>query len=273
MFERFFWNDDSTLTDQTIEWSNPFTATALWDAKSYLYVSSFLPFNHKYFDISAANDQAGTLTVEIWYNNEWTSVVDIIDYTHDGTRSLGQSGNIFFTLDEDKGWDQEDDSSDITELSTTKVYNVYWMRFGYNASTDSALTINYIGHKFCDDTELYTNYPMLNNDAIKTQFKAGKTDWIDQEISASRAIISDLRSRNIICSKDQILDSRRYQTACMHKTAEIIFSGLGDSYVDDKNEARKDYRTVMNEGNFLVDSNKNGRLDRSENNQQTWMTR
>lgn len=264
MFERYFYNDDGTLVDRTIEWSNPYSSTGAWDAKSYLYISSYLPFNHRYFDVSTANDKSGTLTIDVWYNSEWTSVVDIVDMTSTSGISLAKSGNIYFTVDTLKTWEIEDDSSEITELSTTKVYNSYWMRLGYNASVDSATVINYIGYKFCEDVDLYTLYPIFNNTALMTQFKSGKTNWNDQTISASKIIVSDLTSRELIHSKDQIMDSSRYQQSCIHKTAEIIYAGLGTSYRDDKNDAAKEYANAMNVGNFNIDINADGKLDRIE---------
>lgn len=264
MFERFFFNDDGTLVDRTREWSNPYTSTGTWDCKSYLYVSSYYPFNHKYFDISTANDQAGDLSIDVWYNSAWTSAVEVVDYTHDGTRAFGQSGNIFFTMEDTKGWMSESDTANITELSTKKIYGMYWMRFGFDASADSACVINYIGHKFCDDTDLYTQYPLFNNSTLKTSFKAGKTDWIDQEIGASDYIISDLKSRYLIVSKDQVLDTNRYKLPCIHKTAELIFGGMGQSYVDQKNEAKKAYDDSMNKDDFGIDRNADGKYQRSE---------
>jgi len=260
MFERFFYNDDSTLVDRTIEWSNPYTATGAWDCKSYLYISSILPFNHRYFDIATANDQAGTLSVDIWYNNAWTPAVDIVDYTSD----LSSSGSIYFTPNELKGWDTEDDSSDITELSTTKVYSAYWMRFGFDASADSACVINYIGYKFCDDNDLYSFYPIFNNANLRAQFKTGKTSWSEQAISASNIIISDLIKRNFMQSKNQVLDSRLFRILGVHKTAELIFSGLGGGFKDERIEARKEYDLYFNANNLGIDINKDGDFSVSE---------
>ena len=264
MFERFFYNDDAVLVDRTIEWSNPYSATGAWDAKSYLYISSFLPFNHRYFDVSTANDKAGTLSVDVWYNDTWTAVVDIVDKTRASGKSFAQSGNIYFTVDALKSWQVEDDSSDITELSTTKIYNSYWMRFGYDASVDSATVINYIGYKFCEDADLYTLYPIFNNSGLKTQFKAAKTNWNDQTITASNAIVTELKSRQLIQSKNQVMNSSRYQIPCIHKTAEIIYAGLGSAYRDDKIDALKQYTEAMNVGDFQVDLNADGKLDRVE---------
>jgi hypothetical protein len=263
MFDRFFADNAGTLIDRTREWTNPYTDAAAWDAKTYIYSASFFPFNHRYFDISTANDQAGALDVQVWYNNEWKSVADIIDYTK-GTNSLEESGNIQFTLDDDFGWEIEGDSSDITELASTKVYNAYWMRFVYDAAAGSALIINYIGLRFCEQSELYIYYPVFNNSALLDAYASGKTDWNDQIASASSLIVKDMKSRNFIQSKDQLLDSDRFKEACIHKTAEIIFSGLGESYADDKIAARKMFRDDMDKGNFVIDANASGTAERDE---------
>lgn len=264
MFERFFYNDDGTLVDRTIEWSNPYTATAAYDCKSYLYVSSFLPFNHKYIDIATANDKAASLSIDIWYNSAWTSVADILDDTVSSGKPFAKSGIISFYPDKLKGWDLEDDSSDITELSTRKIYNSYWMRFGLDAESDSACVINHIGHKFCDDYALFSLYPMFNNSAILTQFETGKTNWSKQEIIASNCIVSDLKSRSIIVSKDQVIDAKTFELACIHKTAELIFAGMGSAFRDDKTVATKAYVDAMNMTIFNIDANRNGSQDRVE---------
>jgi hypothetical protein len=260
MFERFYWDNDGTLTDQTIEWSNPYSNAAVFDGKSYLYISSYLPFNHRYFDISVANDQGGTLSIEHWYNDEWNTTVDNLDYTE----KLTKSGNILFTIDEDNGWDAEDDSSDITELSTTKVYNAYWMRLTLAASVASSLSINYIGYKFAEDSDLLLKYPMLRNTALKTAFATGKEDWHDQLILASDFIISDLKSRNLMISKNQLLTLDRFTNACVYKTAEIIFTGLGEKWIDLATRANNLYNEDMNLDNFGIDQNQDGVMDRVE---------
>ena len=260
MFERFFWDDDGTLTDQTIEWSNPHGDAAVWDGKSYLYISSYLPFNHRYIDISVANDKGGTLDVQHWYSDEWNSVVDTVDYS----AKLTKSGNVLFTIDDDNGWDTEDDSSDITELATTKVYNAYWSRITLATALDSALSINYIGYKFAEDSDLLLKYPSLKNSKLKTAFETGKTDWKDQLILASEFIVSDLKSRNLLISKNQILTLDRFTNACVHKTAEIIFNGLGEKWIDFAARAYTLYNDDMNLDNYGIDLNADGNMDRVE---------
>jgi len=260
MFERFYWDDDGTLTDQTIEWSDPHSETALWDGKSYLYISSFLPFNHRYFDIGVANDQAGTLAIQIWYNNDWRTVSDSLDFS----KKLTESGNIVFTIDDTYGWMRESDSSDITALATTKVYDSYWMRLTLACATDSALTLNYIGYKFAEDSDLTLKYPMLGRASLKTAFASGKTDWADQLILASQFVIADLKSRNLIFSKDQILDMKRFKDACCYKAAEMIFGGLGEKWNDTSGQARTRYSEDMNMDNFGIDQNADGILSTGE---------
>jgi hypothetical protein len=260
MFERFFWDDDGTLKDQTIEWSNPHSDSAIWDGKSRLYMSSFLPFNTKYFDITVANDQGGTLDIDIWYNDEWVSVVDSIDYTD----LLTKSGNIVFTVDENKGWMIEDKSSDIEGLTTTNIYDSYWMRLTLATTSDSALSINYIGHKFAEDSDLLLKYPMLKSQSLKTAFATGKTDWHDQLVLASDFIIDDLKSRALIISKDQLLNVTRFKNACCYKAADIIFHGLGEKWFDHATKAEARYAQDMHMDNFGIDINGDGEPSRFE---------
>ena len=173
-------------------------------------------------------------------------------------------GNILFTIDEDNGWDVECDSSDIPELSTTKVYNAYWMRLSLQTLSASALSIKYIGHKFAEESEMILKYPMLKNQSLKQAFEAGKIDWNDQLFDASKFIIKDLKSRKLMISKNQLLSLERYKDACCHKAAEIIFSALGEKWVDMSMSAAKDYSTDMNLEDYGLDQNGDGQMSRVE---------
>ena len=88
MFERFYWDNDGTLPDQTIEWSYPYGDHAVYDGKSRLYMSSYLPFNNRYFDLALINDQPdASLSIDVWYSDEWVPAVDILDYTNNMNKS------------------------------------------------------------------------------------------------------------------------------------------------------------------------------------------
>ena len=260
MFERFFWDNNGTLEDKTIEWTNPNSKTAPYDGQGYIYISSYLPFNHRYFDIDIVNDQGGTLKIDHWWSSEWKTVVDNLDYSE----LMTKSGNILFTIDKDNGWDAECESSDIPELANTNVYDAYWMRVSLQTPAPSALTINYIGYKFAEESDLFFKYPMLNNARLKSAFASGKTDWNDQLFDASQYIVKDLKSRKIVISKNQVLTLDRYRDACVHKAAEIIFNGLDEKWVNYIDMARDSYSKDMNLEDYGVDQTGNGQMDRIE---------
>lgn len=235
-----------------------------YTAGEYLYIGSEVPFNSLWFEVSSPNSGAsGNLAVDIWWSNSWSSGVDVIDGTAASGISLKQSGLVRFSTNIDKGWDNEIRSSDVTGIdSSFQIYNKYWSRLKW--PVNATASIRYIGQKFCSDEKLYTYYPGFNNSTLKTQFKSGKTDWGEQIVAASEAIIADLISRKVICSRGQIMDSERFAEACSHKTAAIIYGGLGNAYAESVIRANGEYRRCMNQDNFRIDANLSGNLEPSE---------
>jgi len=215
------WTD---LTPKVNEWTSGQAAIVAMEPGDYLYIGCFLPFNHKYFKLSTASILERTPIIEILNApNEWSQVVDQIDYTN----GMQQSGVLQWTPNFDKNWGLVTDSSrDITALSGgPTVYGAYWLRISFAAST--SMSIDYIGQRFSSDDELYQEYPMLKAPAILTGWKAGKTDWADQHLTAACYIGKELVQRNILLTNQQILDIATLRSAAVHKTAHVIYSGLG----------------------------------------------
>jgi len=270
--QRVIFDDDGTLVDHSVVLGDYRSGSASFPyvaADDYLYIASFMPFNHKYLDIGTANDETSTLAVHIWDGTTWAATTDILDGTSVSGDSLAQSGIIRWTTDRlSSGWLRELDSFEVTGLSGTsaskKIYNMYWVRFSWNNNLDVATTINYLGHKFSSDTELYGRYPDLNQAALKTAFLSGKTDWENEAYVAADTIIRDLRKKESLFSADQILDYELFNEASIHKTAEIIFHGLGASYKDLKEAARKEYLDAFELGYLNLDINANATLDVGE---------
>jgi hypothetical protein len=48
---------------------------------------------------------------------------------------------------------------------------------------------------------------------------------------------------------------------CVSKTAELIYSGLGDDYIDQKTAARNEYKSRLKKDIFKTDKNANGILE------------
>jgi len=70
--------------------------------------------------------------------------------------------------------------------------------------------------------------------------------------------------KNVVNYKGQILERETFKLAAVHAVAEMIFTGLGDDYEDNRINAMKKYKAASNKKIFNVDTNKDGRLDRVE---------
>jgi hypothetical protein len=230
----------------------------------YLYIASELPFNHKYFNVSVANDVSAIAAVDIWYSRTWNAAVDIIDRTAVSGKSLAQSGVIEWTTNRLKGWTSERDSEAVTGITLVGLYDFYWVRLKFNATLKATTALSYIGYKFSNDTALVDYYPDLANSKLKLAFETGKTSWDDQHLISAETIIRDLKKNGVIASSSQILAYEKFLEPSVHKVAELIFAGLGKAYREDSNEARRRYNEAMNVSFYDVDLDGDGRLSEVE---------
>jgi hypothetical protein len=265
---RIIYSNGGTLTDYSKElndlYAQPVTLTITSD--DYMYIGGPLPFNHRYVEVSTANANAGSISVDLWNGSEWKAAIDVLDYTSVSGKTLAQSGLIAWTPDWDVSNWSYDDTDEMTSsgLSTgPKIGAFYWARLSVSADT-SATVLKYIYFKFSEDADLVIQYPEFNNSSLKTAFAAGKSDWKDQAVAASEYILRDLRAMNVMVSPNQILDWQLFKMASIHKTAELIYTAFGDDYTDDKTEARKAYQQALQLKFFNLDSNKDATLDPKE---------
>jgi len=265
--QRVFFSDDGTLIDisKQVNTFRADTVTIPYVAgEDYIFIGSDMPFNHKYIDIDTPNDQAAVPSVDIWFSNDWESAVDLIDRTDDAGVALAQSGILQWTTEDEKGWDREEDSEDVTGLSGTVIHGMYWIRISFSASLAAGLKINYIGHKFSDDGELYSHYRDLDNATLKAAIEAGKTDWLEEHLTAAEIIVRDMKRRQLIKSASQILDYELLVEPSVHKVAEIVYRSMGRGYIEARKLAATDYSNAMNIKNFNVDKNKDASLSDAE---------
>lgn len=250
-------------TDLSVDVNNYLSSEAAfaYASSGYLYIGTEYPFNNLWFDVGTQNTDASTVDIDIWYGNAWVSAVDIIDQTSASGISLYQDGRIGFSTNRLKGWDPEQDSADVTGLSGTYIYNMYWTRWNWSSDLAASTTLKYIGQKFSQDTDLYSLYPDLNNSNLKLAFASGKTDWNDQHYTAAEKIVRDLKHRNIIRFREQILDYEIYREASVHKVAEIIYKGLGQAFANNRDQARNDYMQAMDLAFPRVDLDGSGNVE------------
>lgn len=230
---------------------------------TYFYIASIFPFNNFWIDLQKnANHSPGLPVIQVWWNNTWSNVVDIVDTTN----NMWQSGRISWSLHIEKGWNSEQKSIDVG-LSGTEIYNKYWMRVSWPAHFDAK--IKYIGQKFSDDLALQSYYPDLMQTAILTGFKAGKTDWTEQHFMAAEFILKDLKRRNMMVNRHQVFDWTVFEDAACHKVAEIIYQAFGAPYQDHVAKANKRFNDEMNTRFMIIDSNANGHLEQEEINKKS----
>lgn len=269
MIYRVIFSDNGTLTDFSVnlnEYSSgthvmPFTA-----GQDYLYIGSRYPFNSLYIKMSVLNVIASTMTVNIWDGNTWRSTVDLIDET----AGLTASGYVTFVPSKaNSGWSSDDTvenngNESITGLGNATIYDLYWMRISFGTTITAGTALSWIGHIFCSDVDLYSEFPMFNSTSLKTAFESGKTTWEEQRVMASNLVIEDMIYRGLILHPGQILDRQKLRTACISKTAQMIFTALGDDYKDDATAAKNEYEIRIKNGVYNLDQNNNARIDEQE---------
>lgn len=276
--QRVIFSDNGTLTDISTlvdDFRNgSYTLPYVSGSSQYIYIGTFLPFNHRYIDIGTANTQDSEVEIEIWNGSSFDSAIDVLDQTRVGAVSLAQDGYLRWSCDRNKVWVRESDSFSVTGISDSNIPNFYWMRLSWTASLFATTTLRFIGNKFSNDQLLYSYYPDFNNTNLLLAFAAGKTDWEEQHYVAAEQIIRELRRRNYILSGDQILDYELFSEPSVHKVAELIYTGLGQTFEDKRKAAEAKYIATLDLGHLNVDLNQDGNLDTYERVTQTgFMTR
>lgn len=265
--QRVIYSNNGVLSDISAE-VNDFRSGSVTipyvSGEDYLYIGTFLPFNHRYIDIGTANTSAATLNVEIWDGKVFNPVVDLLDQTRLGSLPLAQDGYIRWSRDRNKVWARESESSSVTGLATTAIFDFFWVRLYWSASLLASTTINFIGNKFSKDSQLFTYYPDLNNADLMLAFAAGKTSWEDQHYMAGEQIIFDMKRKNLILSGDQLLDYEIFLEPSVHKVAELIYTGLGQTFEDKRRAAEDKYQKTLDQGYMRIDSDGSGSLSSNE---------
>ncbi len=266
---RIIFLDGGTLIDFSRQLSNIHSETKVLDyttAVDKVFIGADLPFNHRYLELDGSNVNSvdAEVTVKIWDGNEFVEAVDIQDDTRVGNASMGRSGVISWDVDRNSSFGKENSTEDIPDLSALKIYKLYWIELTWDATLTVSTALNYVGYKFTKDEDLDTYYTDLNRASTKTAILAGKTDYNEQHVAAAEQIILDLRKKNIIFSRNQILDFDTFINPAQHKVAEIIYTPFGESHEVQMDKAEKRYNRAMNGLNFGVDRNNDGVLDRNE---------
>lgn len=282
--QRVIWDDNGTLVDCSPE-LNGFRslskALSIVAAQDKLYIGAELPFNHKYFDVATASTIDSVMTAQIWDGSTWRAVVDLKDETQaTGGKTLSGSGLVSWAVDlQQSGWTRVFDTgaesaSTFGVLTGLRIFNLYWMRITFSGAT--AATLNYVGERFSSDLDLTGLYPDLGQSALKTAFGAGasKTDWNEQAFAAAEAIVAHLRRENILIRREQIMDTSLFNEASIHKTAAIIYRGMGNGHATQRDLAEQEYKRALPTKYPEVDKDASGHASACEKTSNTtWLTR
>lgn len=255
-----------TLGDKSLQNQDDSSTVALnLSTIEYLYVAQKVPFNNMFFHMDTVNTEAATLSVEYWDGIAWREAVDILDGTYTGGATLGKSGNLQFSLDSKYGWQRISDTSENyapTELQTLHIYECYWVRIKPSANLLAGTKVKEIGYAFTASQEL-PHYDIEVNTYLES-FATGKTDWIPEILSSSKALVLDLRQRGLIVHPGQIIQMDDVHVACSYKTLEKIYFQLGPNYADKMKEVQSQYLKAINLTRFTFDTGKDGKIDLGE---------
>lgn len=235
---------------------------------NYIYVGMTTPFNNLWIDMTTPSGiSAGSPTVQIWWAQQWSNAVDILDMTS----GMTATGRIAWATDYLKGWDRELKSVDVG-LTGTAIYDRYWVRISWPSNFSAS--INYIGQKFSSDSTLEIYYPDLLQSAIMNGFKTGKTNWNDQHYIAAESILKELRKRNFIQDRGQVFDWTAFEEASCRKVAEIAYSAFGLPYAEHAAKAKALYLECLNDKAFSFDKTMDGHMTMQEHvTKEGWISR
>jgi len=263
---RVFFKDGSTITEITKEINKYKSDTYLLTMTSgdAIYLGVDFPLNHFFVKMGdVVNEEDVEMTVSHWTGDGWAEAANLNDYTY----SLSESGFVEFTPDKDDEWhrqDTNDSGSAIDDLSSITVYDKYWVKVQFSGSLDAAIELKWIGNKFSDDDDLFSEYPIFNDTTFLTGYQTGKTNWEEQQVKAADLIIQDLKRKNIILGSEQILDRNLLMPAAVSKVAELIFNAFGNDYRQQKLDAASEYAKRIDLSKFVVDTNNNAIKEHQE---------
>jgi len=264
---RVIYSNNDVLSDLSIDLANSYSGDSSFTfvaADDYLFIGSLYPFNSVYFKVKTASVTTALPAVSYWNGSAWTNSIEV----QDETNGFKKSGYITWQIDRYKSsWSREDTrnsggSERVVGLGGVNIYDQYWTRLSLSA--DAAFALTWIGHCFINDNDLKTEYPEFKSTALLGAVEAGKTNWEEQIIRASRLVIEDLIQRRIITNQSQILDRRKMESMTVAKTAEIIYNLLGDDYTDQRAAANKEYLRRVDGQILSIDINNDGDLSPKE---------
>jgi len=237
-------------------------------AADTLYFAQYFPVNNMYFHMgSTANATGGDITIEYWDGTNWRSAVDILDATKVSGAVLGRSGIIQWSPYIDYSWrpvNDTEDSNSPDELNSLRIYNSYWYRATFPSGLDAGTEIKEITYTFTNDSILDDIDIEINEFLTSFDSSGSKTDWIDQIITASKMLMTDLKRRGLVMNRGQILRFDDVVMPATYRTLDLIYQNLGPSYMKRRQELRVLYEEALDIERFTLDKDGNAFVSQGE---------
>lgn len=265
-------SNNSVLTDYSLDNQDTGTNLAfnMVAAEDYWYFAQRRPFNSFFMQVDTANATPSNLSIEYWEDasTEWRSALDVIDGTTSGGATLAKSGVVQFSTDSRYDWDISGDTYEDTyptTLAALNITNVYWIRIKVSADLDAGTLIERIVYAFTSTKNINSHDPKITN--FYNSFESGKTDWNDEIISASYQVARDLKKKQIILNRGQVLELEDISIPTDYKTLENIYFSLGGDYLDKSDKMKEKYDEAISLRWITKDNSSLGRVSRMELNQ------
>lgn len=272
MNKRVIYGDNGVLTDYSVSLDDYYVGDMTFTyvtGQDYIYIGSLFPFNHLYFKFNGTNinSNSATISVQYWDSKTFRDAIDVLDETSVSGASFAQSGFVTWSTNKTYGWIMEDTNyggNSVEGLTSLNIYDLYWVRFSFSANLSSNVKVSWLGQKFTTDNDLKDEHAELTKTTFLNAFESGKTDWEAQHIRATELIISDLVEQGIIIDQGQILKREDFKLAAVKKVAQLVYTNMGKSYYDDRDNAKNEYVERINKVIPKIDLNINGRFDSNE---------
>jgi hypothetical protein len=261
---RVFKSVSGTLTDISLANQKEDVLMNIAEA-DFILIGKQYPTNNFFFANSVVNDVASNMVIEYWGSNKWYQMVDVLDDTSDGSKTLSKSGVVQFTPQEKFNWGIVSNTTQTnapSELSGIEITNLYWLKISFSAALKSTSRINRITYLFTDSQTL-KNIDVSINDYLAS-FGTGKTDWTNEIIVGSLHVVKDLQSRGLIVNEGEVLRFDDVSLPTAYMTLSLIYSNLGTSYKENRDYYAEMYRKTISISRFSFDTNSNARLERNE---------
>lgn len=211
-----------------------------------IYLGTRLKFNHAFIKLITGAVSTLEPKVSLWDGNSFEDAARLIDETN----GLTESGILEFSPDSKQAWSYAD-SEDIAEIDSIKYYSQYWLKLEFDQTGE--FEIDYLGHKFSNDFDLFAEWPQLNNSSFLAYFN--QANYETQAIRAADLIEKSLIKQGLVDSSLQVLEWSDLTLASVSKVAEIIYGSFGNEYTDNVTALRTEYNSRINSAFPITDQN------------------